>query len=94
MNYELKNKRIVNIGNDKEEKKISYMAKMLLEITNNSNKIINKIHPEGSVNRRCPDISLLRSLDFRPAVSLIEGLIKTVKWYNNIFENIKYPSYL
>ncbi len=35
----------------------------------------------GSVARRCPDISKLRALGFRPATSLKEGLRSTVSWY-------------
>lgn len=38
----------------------------------------------GSTSRRCPDISKLTKLGFKPSVSLQEGLQKTVDWYNQI----------
>ena len=37
--------------------------------------------PEGSTNRRCPDIAKLRKLGFDPAISLAEGVAKTAEWY-------------
>ena len=36
---------------------------------------------EGSTQRRCPDISKLAALGYRPRVALDEGLPPTVKWY-------------
>ncbi|MBM3508408.1 MAG: SDR family NAD(P)-dependent oxidoreductase [Alphaproteobacteria bacterium] len=35
----------------------------------------------GSTLRRCPDVERLEALGFRPAVSLEEGLRRTVEWY-------------
>lgn len=35
----------------------------------------------GSTLRRCPDISKLTRLGFRPQVDLVSGLAKTVDWY-------------
>jgi nucleoside-diphosphate-sugar epimerase len=35
----------------------------------------------GSTPRRCPDISKLRALGYRPRVALNEGLPPTLKWY-------------
>ena len=37
----------------------------------------------GSTLRRCPDITKMRGLGFRPAVSLERGLAETVAWYVN-----------
>src|SRR5262249_61185172 len=35
----------------------------------------------GSTPRRCPDISKLAALGYRPRVPLDEGLPPTLKWY-------------
>jgi nucleoside-diphosphate-sugar epimerase len=35
----------------------------------------------GSTNRRCPDISKLAALGYKPAVPLAQGLPPTVDWY-------------
>jgi nucleoside-diphosphate-sugar epimerase len=35
----------------------------------------------GGTPRRCPDISKLRTLGYRPSVSLEEGVERTVRWY-------------
>jgi nucleoside-diphosphate-sugar epimerase len=37
----------------------------------------------GSTQRRCPDISKLRALGFAPKISLPDGLVKTVRWYQD-----------
>lgn len=37
--------------------------------------------PTGGTLRRCPDITALRGLGYRPEVSLEQGLVDTVAWY-------------
>jgi nucleoside-diphosphate-sugar epimerase len=37
--------------------------------------------PAGSTARRCPDISKLAALGYKPRVPLDEGLVPTLKWY-------------
>lgn len=81
-------KKIIHVGNDLEEIKINDLARLMLKITDKPDKVIQKNPPEGSVNRRCPDIFLLRSLGFTPEVNLKNGLEKTKGWYQPIF-NIK-----
>jgi nucleoside-diphosphate-sugar epimerase len=36
---------------------------------------------KGSTPRRCPDISKLAALGYRPRVPLDQGLPPTLKWY-------------
>jgi len=38
---------------------------------------------EGSVTRRCPDISKLTALGYSPRISLHEGIALTAKWYDD-----------
>ena len=75
-------KEIYHIGNDDEEIRIDDLAKLLFEI--NDEKVNIKIHeaPEGSVNRRCPNIDKLKSLGHSKQVALREGLKITYDWYN------------
>ena len=79
-------KKIIHIGNDGKEIKIVDLAKLILEITDNTPEVIEKSPPEGSVNRRCPDISFLRSLGFCPRVGIKEGLSYTRKWYKKVLQ--------
>jgi nucleoside-diphosphate-sugar epimerase len=37
--------------------------------------------PAGSTARRCPDISKLAALGYKPRVPLDEGLVPTLRWY-------------
>lgn len=37
----------------------------------------------GSTPRRCPDITKMRKLGYRPRISLEEGLERTVSWYRS-----------
>jgi nucleoside-diphosphate-sugar epimerase len=39
----------------------------------------------GGTPRRCPDITKLRALGYRPQVSLDEGLGRTVRWYADYY---------
>ena len=42
----------------------------------------------GSVSRRCPDISKSKKfLDYRPKVSWLDGLKKSVTWYTDFFKS-------
>jgi nucleoside-diphosphate-sugar epimerase len=77
--------KIINIGKDDEEIKIIDLAKKLFKIENYEVPIIEKKSPEGSVLRRCPDISKLKDLGFTPTISLDSGLSKTYKWYNKYY---------
>lgn len=36
---------------------------------------------EGATPRRCPDIGKLRAVGYNPAISLAEGVARTVEWY-------------
>ena len=36
----------------------------------------------GGTLRRCPDISKMRALGYEPRVSLVEGISKTARWYD------------
>jgi nucleoside-diphosphate-sugar epimerase len=72
-------RKIVNVGSD-EEVSVFDLAGSILEVLGVSASI--KLHPspEGSVPRRIPDLSLIKSLGWRPEVSLEVGLKITVDW--------------
>jgi nucleoside-diphosphate-sugar epimerase len=44
-------------------------------------QLIEEPAPAGGTKRRCPDISKLERLGYRPQVSLAQGLPPTVDWY-------------
>ena len=73
-------RQIYNIGTE-EEVTIADLAKRI-----GSHLGISKIVAEvgtatGGTQRRCPDISKLRTLGYDPQVCLDEGLEKTLAWY-------------
>jgi len=68
----------VNLGNP-DEYRIIDLAKVIIEITGSSSRIVHKPLPEDDPRRRCPDISLARRvLSWEPKVPLKEGLRRTV----------------
>ncbi len=79
--------KVVHVGNDQEEIKIADLAKMMLDISSNPTEIIEYDAPEGSVDRRCPNITSLRSTGFNPKVPLKIGVEKTIAWYQT-YSNI------
>jgi UDP-glucose 4-epimerase/UDP-glucuronate decarboxylase len=76
--------RLVNVGNDQEEIEIRDLVRLLFEITGYNAEVEERPAPQGSVDRRCPDLSLLRDLigDRRPT-PLRQGLATTAAWYRD-----------
>ena len=73
---------IVHIGNDTDETNIADLAKLVLRVAGISPEVRPAPAPAGSVERRCPDISMLRRLTaFEPSVTLEEGVRRTFTWY-------------
>ena len=73
MEKEDTNGKIVHIGNSDEEIKIMDLARLLLELSGFNISFIERDPPIGSINQRCPDISLLKSLGFYPKTNLKKG---------------------
>lgn len=74
--------QIIHIGNNTEEIAIKDLVMKICKIIDVSLQTIEVPAPQGSVNRRCPDISKIKELTgIKPKVSLDEGLKLTVDWY-------------
>jgi|3_EtaG_2_1085321.scaffolds.fasta_scaffold09574_4 nucleoside-diphosphate-sugar epimerase len=87
MNLALSDKKgVFNIGNDKEEMPIMNLAEKVVKYFNYNPKFDIKQPPEGSVQRRCPDLTLLReATGFSPKYNIDEGLKKTISWYSEYY---------
>ncbi len=71
--------QIVNVGVENEIS-ILELAKMILNISNITGDLILNPAPEGSIDRRCGDISRLQGLtNFTPSVSLEDGVKLTLE---------------
>jgi UDP-glucose 4-epimerase/UDP-glucuronate decarboxylase len=74
--------QVINVGDDREEVRISDLAKLMFSVAGVSPKVVVRPAPAGSVVRRCPDISRARRLlGYEPQVNLREGVEATFKWY-------------
>lgn len=71
---------VVHIGTD-DERRIADVAQIIAGEFGREITIVPGPEPAGATPRRCPDITLARSLGFHPAVSLEDGLRTTVAWY-------------
>jgi len=72
----------VNIGNP-HEVTVLELAATIKRMTNSKSKISFKRLPEDDPKVRCPDISLARKLlGWEPAVSLENGIEKTVEYFS------------
>jgi len=70
----------VNLGNPSEVT-VYELASLIRDITGSTSEIVHVERPVDDPELRCPDISLaMTSLDWRPAVSLVEGLPRTIEW--------------
>tara|TARA_A100000164_G_C21905003_1_gene772447 strand:+ start:458 stop:1420 length:963 start_codon:yes stop_codon:yes gene_type:complete len=76
----------MNIGNPNEFT-IMELAERILKLSNSKSKIIQKELPEDDPKQRQPDISLVKEMcGWEPKVQLEEGLLKTIKYFDEIMQ--------
>lgn len=68
----------VNVGNP-EETTVRDLAQAVVDMTGGASDIVHQPLPEDDPVRRCPDITLARSLGWEPKISLPEGLAITLR---------------
>jgi nucleoside-diphosphate-sugar epimerase len=71
---------IYHVGST-EEVSIADLARRMANIVGREIVLVPSELREGSTPRRCPDISKLAALGYRPGISLDQGLPATLKWY-------------
>jgi UDP-glucuronate decarboxylase len=75
---------VVNIGNNIETSIIE-LARLIKKLTNSKSEITFHPLPADDPKRRCPDISKARHLlNWKPKVTLEEGIKNTIKWFEMI----------
>lgn len=71
----------VNLGNPAEMTVLEF-ADVILKITRSKSKKVFRPLPADDPKVRCPDISrAMKLLDWKPKLSLEEGIRKTVEWF-------------
>ncbi len=74
----------INIGNP-YELSILELIKSIKRIIPTNSKIVYEDFPENDPKKRCPDISLAKKLlNWHPKTNLIDGLVKTVEYYQSL----------
>jgi nucleoside-diphosphate-sugar epimerase len=78
--------KIVNIGSDNYIQ-ISSLAKKLCDIKETYFKLEEKGAPKGSIEKRKPDLNLIKKLgDYVSDFSFDEGLKRTYEWYKKVYQ--------
>jgi len=78
-----KDKEIYHIGND-HELSIHELAKKMTALVDNTIQVKKGLQSHvGGTMRRCPDISKMTEIGYKPKISIDIGLEKSVKWYLN-----------
>lgn len=73
----------INLGSS-EEITIGDLAKLLIKLTGvNTELVFDTTKPDGQPRRTCDTTKAEQKIGFRPAVSLRDGLIKTIEWYKS-----------
>ncbi len=72
--------QIYHIGNPDEVSIRSIAERVLRHLGREANIVAGKA-PPGETPRRCPDISKLSALGYRPKISLEKGLPPMIDWY-------------
>ena len=79
--------KIINLGTESETK-IEDLVNIVLDVCNYDPQLVYADAPTGSVERRCPDISLVKKLtQYRPTTSLLDGVKKSCDWYNAYYKD-------
>lgn len=71
---------IYHVGTSNEVS-ISEIAGRIVSLIGRDANIIAGSEPAGQTSRRCPDISKVSSLGYKPKVTLDAGLDRTIGWY-------------
>ena len=78
-NY-LKKSSVINVGSSNEYT-IKKIAHIISKATNSDSKLtFNKKYPDGTM-QKILDNRIIKKLGWKPKISLIEGLKKTLDWY-------------
>jgi dTDP-glucose 4,6-dehydratase len=81
--------RVLNLGNPDEYKIIDF-AEIIIRKTGSNSKIIFKPLPQDDPKMRKPDITnALESLQWRPKISLDEGIRRTIQFFQSQIEDRK-----
>jgi UDP-glucose 4-epimerase/UDP-glucuronate decarboxylase len=74
--------QVVNIGNDSDETVIEDLAALVVRRAGYAPALERLPAPAGSPDRRCPDVTRLRTLTgLTPKVSRESGVAETLDWY-------------
>lgn len=71
---------IYHVGNP-EELSIGDVARQVVACFGREARLITSELPQGSTNRRCPDIGKLKALGFQPKIPFARGVKPVVDWY-------------
>jgi UDP-glucose 4-epimerase len=71
---------IYHVGNP-EELSIADVARQVVACFGREARLITSELPQGSTNRRCPDIGKLKALGFEPKIPFAQGVKPVVDWY-------------
>ena len=76
----------VNLGNPREHTVLE-LAELVLHLTGSRSRLERRPLPADDPRRRCPDISEAgRLLDWRPRVSLEDGLRRTIDYFRGVLQ--------
>ena len=71
---------IYHVGNP-EEISVQNVVEQVFKVLGREPRIVYGPLTQGSTQRRCPDISKLRSIGYEPTISFAQGLPSLVHWY-------------
>ena len=78
----------VNLGCQAPEVTMASLAALIIKKSGKDLRIKHGPVTQGSPPRRCPDMSLMKQLTgYHARVSLEDGVGRTLRWYNEAFQN-------
>jgi nucleoside-diphosphate-sugar epimerase len=87
MESDVSNQQVYHIGNNNEIT-MDTLTRKIGELMGYTGSYESAETYPGSVSRRCPDITKAqKELNYKPCVSLDQGLMETVAWYRSFFDS-------
>lgn len=80
-------RQIYHLGNPEEIAILDLVQEVFAQVSR-PYRIKNTPLSNGSVKRRCPDISKIAKLGYSPTVTLKEGIARTFSWYARYYSTI------
>jgi UDP-glucuronate decarboxylase len=82
----------INVGNPSEITVLE-LAEQIVAMAGSRSPIVHEPLPRDDPMRRCPDISVARTLGWKPRCDLKQGLLRTIAYFEGVLARARSPEF-